>query len=214
MNKKRNNFLGNIFDAISGVLNGAERALLDLISVIVPYCVPLPVAYLTFWHTVNMMDFPVWLGWTSAFTIEALGLASVSTAIRFYRNNKAYKSDKERAPFGLALGVYVFYIIVTITLNVVLEIVDGSRGGWIIFSIGLFTLLSVPSGVLISIRSLYTEMLEERDEKKQERAQAKRPRQAWTPQQLPGYASETERPELTEETPKSGGLFRRKNGRS
>ena len=84
---KNNNFLGSIFQAIADVLNGAERSFLDLISVIVPYCVPLPVAYLTFYHTTLMMDFPVWLGWTSAFVVEALGLASVSTAIRFYRNN-------------------------------------------------------------------------------------------------------------------------------
>lgn len=211
MNKRtNNNWLGNIFDAISGVLNGAERALLDLISVVVPYCVPLPVAYLTFWHTVNMMDFPVWLGWTSAFTIEALGLASVSTAIRFYRNNKAYKSDKERAPFGLALGVYIFYIVVTITLNVVLEIVDGTRQGWIIFSIGLFTLLSVPSGILISIRSLYTEMLEERDEKKQERQQARQP---WTrPQPMPAMSAETDAAKL-EEQPQRRGIFRRRKQR-
>lgn len=200
MKNNNNNFLGNLFQAIADVLNGAERSFLDLISVIVPYCVPLPVAYLTYFHTTAMMDFPAWLGYTSAFVIEALGLASVSTAIRFYRNNKAYKSDKERAPFSLALGVYVFYLVVTITLNVVLEIVDGSRGGWIIFSIGLFTLLSVPSGVLISIRSLYTEMLAERDERKQER-QTSRPH--WTPPlpQPTPLNSDTDGVELDEKKP-------------
>lgn len=207
MKHKNNNWLGNIFDAISSVLNGAERALLDLISVVVPYCVPLPVAYLTYWHTVEMLLFPEWLGWTSAFTIEALGLASVSTAIRFYRNNKTHKSDKERAPFGLALFVYGFYLVATLVLNVVLEIVDGSRQGWIIFSIGVFTLLSVPSGVLISIRSLYTEMLDEREERKQERQQARQP---WTrPQAMPALGAETDAAKL-EEQPQRRGIFPRR----
>ena len=176
---KNNNFLGNIFQAIADILNGAEKSFLDLLSVISPYFVPLPAAFLTYLHSVQMLEFPEWLGWTNAFVIESLGLASVATAIRFYRNNKAYKSDKERAPFALAVFVYCFYLVITISLNVVLEIVAGTRGGWIIFSIALFTLLSVPSGILISIRSLYTEMLQERDERKAERQAERRPQ--WRP---------------------------------
>jgi len=183
---KNNNFLGGIFQAIADVLNGAERSFLDLLSVLAPYFVPLPAAYLTYFHSVSMLEFPSWLGWTNAFVIESLGLASVSTAIRFYRNNKTYKSDKERAPFALAVFVYVFYLVVTISLNVVLEIVAGTRGSWIIFSIALFTLLSVPSGILISIRSLYTEMLQERGERKQAR----------NPGTRPAFASDTKQEEL------------------
>jgi len=206
---KNNNFLGNFFQAIADVLNGAERSFLDLLSVISPYFVPLPAAFLTYFHSVTMLEFPTWLGWTNAFVIESLGLASVATAIRFYRNNKAYKSDKERAPFSLAVFVYVFYLLITISLNVVLEIVAGTRGGWIIFSIALFTLLSVPSGILISIRSLYTEMLQERDERKEERQQQRRPRPQWippTPQ--PGLTplnSDTKQEEL----PEGNGRFRK-----
>lgn len=192
---KNNNFLGNFFQAIADVLNGAERSFLDLLSVLAPYFVPLPAAYLTFYHSVAMLDFPEWLGWTNAFVIESLGLASVATAIRFYRNNKAYKSDKERAPFALAVFVYVFYLTITISLNVVLEIVAGTRGGWIIFSIALFTLLSVPSGILISIRSLYTEMLQERDERKAERQETRRPWRNPSPQLTP-LQSDTKQEEL------------------
>ena len=204
---KNDNFLSKFFQAIADILNGAERSFLDLLSVLSPYFVPLPAAYLTYFHSVTMLEFPTWLGWTNAFVIESLGLASVSTAIRFYRNNKNYKSDKEHAPFNLAVFVYVFYLVITISLNVVLEIVAGTRGGWIIFSIALFTLLSVPSGILISIRSLYTEMLEGRNEKKQER-QAER--QAWrTPPPMPQLNSDTDGVRL-EEQPKPGGKFPRK----
>lgn len=148
-----------------------------------------------------MLEFPTWLGWTNAFVIESLGLASVATAIRFYRNNKTYKSDKERAPFSLAIFVYVFYLVITISLNVVLEIVSGTRGGWIIFSIAMFTLLSVPSGILISIRSLYTEMLQERDERKEERKAERRPR--WTPPQreLITNNSDVKQEQLNEQQP-------------
>lgn len=163
---KNNNFLGDIFQAIADILNGAERSFLDLLSVLVPYAVPIIPAYLTYWHTLQEMSFPNWVAWTAAFVTEVLGITAVSTAIRFWRNNTVYKSSKEQAPFWLAVGVYVFYIVIVLSVNVILEIVSGVRSGWVIFSIGLFSLLSFPSGVLISIRAQYTEMLEDRTERK------------------------------------------------
>ena len=157
------NFLGDFFEFLSDVINKAERSFLDFLSALVPYFVPIIPAYLTFNHTneKNMMDFPAWVAWTAAFVVEALGLASVSTAIRFWRHNVRYKKSENKAPFWLAAGVYVFYIIVVITVNVILEIVSGQRGGWVIVSIALFSLLSFPSGVLISIRAQYGEMLDD-----------------------------------------------------
>lgn len=176
---KNNNFLGDFFQTVADVLNGAEKSLLDLLSIIVPYAVPIIPAYLTYYHTRDQMGFPDWVAKTAAFVVEVLGITAVSTAIRFWRNNTIYKSEKEKAPFWLAVGVYVFYIVIVLSVNVILEIVSQTRSGWVIFSIGLFSLLSFPSGVLISIRAQYTEMLEDRNERKQERQQARRP---WIPQ--------------------------------
>src|SRR5688572_8508084 len=182
---KNNNFLGDIFQAIADILNGAERSFLDLLSVIVPYAVPVIPAYLTYYHTRDEMTFPHWVAITAAFVVEVLGITAVSTAIRFWKNNQLYKSEKERAPFWLAVGVYVFYIVIVLSVNVILEIVSGVRSGWVIFSIGLFSLLSFPSGVLISIRAQYTEMLEDRQERKAERQNERRPRWTPTPQPTP-----------------------------
>ena len=155
-----------IFEFLAKVLNGMERGIIDFISAFVPYAVPIIPAYLTFYHTRDMMDFPAWVAWTAAFVVEALGLASVATVVRFYLHNKRYKSEQNRAPFWIAFGVYVFYIVVVIVTNVILEIVAGTRGGFIITAIGLFSLLSFPSGVLISIRTQYREMLDDREEKR------------------------------------------------
>lgn len=192
--KKNNNFLGDIFQAIADILNGAERSFLDLLSIVVPYAVPIIPAYLTYWHTLQEMSFPNWVAWTAAFVTEVLGITAVSTAIRFWRNNQIYKSDKERAPFWLAVGVYCFYIVIVLSVNVILEIVSGARTGWVIFSIGLFSLLSFPSGVLISIRAQYTEMLEDRSERKAER-------RGYTPSLRPAFGSDVKQEELTEGKP-------------
>ncbi len=190
MKQNNSNFLGNIFQAIADILNGAERSFLDLLSVIVPYAVPVIPAYLTYYHTRDEMAFPHWVAVTAAFVVEVLGITAVSTAIRFWRNNQIYKSEKERAPFWLAVGVYMFYIVIVLSVNVILEIVAGTRSSWVIFSIGLFSLLSIPSGVLISIRAQYTEMLEDRSERRQERRGFR-----------PTYGSTTRRERLNEDRP-------------
>ncbi len=159
------NWLGNIFGFIADLVNGAEKSFLDLLSALVPYAVPVIPAYLTYFHTVEQMGFPDWVAMTAAFVVEVLGITAVSTAIRFYRHNKRYKDDKNKAPFWLAVGVYIFYIVVVLIVNVILEVVAKQRSGPVIWAIGFFSMLSVPSGVLISIRTQYSEMLEDINQK-------------------------------------------------
>jgi hypothetical protein len=162
-------FLNTLFRKASEIINGAEKSFLDLLSAIVPYFVPVIPAYLTYFHTLVQMEFPKEIAWTAAFVVEVLGITAVSTAIRFWHHNLKYKDPTRRAPFALAIGVYAFYIVIVMSINVVLEMVSATRGGWVIFSIALFTLLSVPSGVLISIRTQFSEALEEEQQRKANR---------------------------------------------
>ncbi len=168
---RNTNFLGKLFEFISSVINGAEKSFLDLLSALVPYFVPVIPAYLTFYHTRDQMDFPVQVAWTSAFVVEVLGMTSISTAIRFYRNNQRYTTEQNKAPFKLAIFTYVFYLAVVLTVNVLLEVEAAKRQPVIIAAIALFSLLSVPSGVLISIRSQYSEMLEDREQRRRPMSQ-------------------------------------------
>jgi len=153
------NILSYIFGFFADLVNGGEKSFLDFISALVPYFVPVIPAYLTYFHVQNEMGFPVWVALTAAFVVETLGMASVSTAIKFWYHNQKYSKKDNKAPFWLAVGVYIFYIIVVVTVNVILEIVSGERTGIIILAIALFTLLSVPSGVLIAIRAQYSSVL-------------------------------------------------------
>ena len=151
-----------IFQFMADTINGAERAILDFLSAIVPYAVPFIPAYLTYFHTQDQMDFPWQVAGSAAFVVEVLGITAVSTAIRFYRYNMKYTASQNKAPFALAIFTYVFYLVIVLSVNVILELVANTRSGWVIFSIGLFSLLSVPSGILISIRTQFSEMLEDR----------------------------------------------------
>lgn len=160
-----NNVLSKVFTKISDTINGAERAILDFISVFVPWAVPVIPAYLTYFHTIDQMDFPIWVARTSAFVVEALGLVSVATAIRFWKNNTLYKGEREKAPFWLAVIVYLFYIVIVLTVNVLLEVEAATRNGVIILAIGLFTMLSFPASILIAIRAQFREQLEDRKQR-------------------------------------------------
>jgi FlaA1/EpsC-like NDP-sugar epimerase len=167
---KRNPLI-TLFDFLSDTVNGGERAFLDFLSAIVPYGVPVIPAYLTFQHMQDMLAFNVYIAAVSAFVVEVLGMASMSTAIRFWRHNQKFKKTENRAPFWLALSTYVFYIVVVLVVNVLLEVEAARRTPEMIWAIALFSTLGVPSGVLVSIRAQHREMLEERHEAREARGQ-------------------------------------------
>lgn len=168
------NFLSKFLRFVSDVILSAESAMVDLLSATVVYTVPLVSAYLTYAHCISIVQLPPGVSFAAAFSVEVLGIAAVSTSVKFWKHNKRYTDAKNKAPFWLAVFSYVFYLVVTLAINVILEIVAGVRSPWIIVTIGLLSLLSVPSGVLISIRSLHTDMLEEKDEAKRERMEARK----------------------------------------
>lgn len=211
----KTNILEKIFRTLSDTINGAERSLLDLLSAIVPYTTASIPAYLTFTHTKDYMDFPVNIAWLAAFTVEVLGVTAVSTSIRFWQWNNSHSSKAERAPFVLAVSTYAFYIVVVLSVNVILEVYAGVRAPAVIWAIGLFSLLSIPSGVLISVRAQFGEMLEDKrlkaEQRRQERQQIRRP---WVQPQLQPMSAETDDPGKLEESPRQGGLFRPRKQRS
>jgi hypothetical protein len=165
----KDNFFRSVFTSISETINGGERAFLDALSAVVPYTTAAIPAYLTYDHTFKQMGFPYYIAVLSAFTVEVLGVTSVSTAIRFFQWNKNHANEKDKAPFFLAIFTYGFYILITLSVNVILEVYAGDRSPAVIWAIGLFSLLSLPSGVLISVRAQFGEMLEDKREKVQQK---------------------------------------------
>ena len=90
---------------------------------------------------------------------------------------KKNKNAKNKAPFGLAVFTYAFYLAIVLSVNVLLLIESQSKTSAVIWAIGLFSMLSVPSGILISIRSQFGEMLEEKKEQQEARRAARYPQQ-------------------------------------
>lgn len=167
---------------LSDVFNGIEKSLLDLICVIVPYATPLVPAYLTFDNAQTVLGLPAWVAWTIAFVFESLGLASVATAVRFWRHNKKNenKAQANQAPFSAARNIYIAYLFVVILVNVILEAVAGTRDFWGILTIAALSLLSFPAASLIALRQIHSDILEEKAQVKAGKSQGNQNNQGET----------------------------------
>lgn len=204
----KTNILEKVFRWISDTINGGERAILDALSAIVPYTTASIPAYLTYTHTAEQMGFPSNVAWLAAFTVEVLGVTAVSTSIRFWQWNTNHSNKAERAPFILAVSTYAFYILVVLSVNVILEVYAGVRAPAVIWAIGLFSLLSIPSGVLISVRAQFGEMLEDKRAKAEQRRQERQQtRGGFNPEMV--FSKDTDRAELEEVKRHNGRKFQR-----
>lgn len=148
--------MNDIFDNITNFVNGVEDSLINLISAVILWMVPTIPAYLTYFHLLVDLKFPKVIAGIGAAVVEFLGLASVRTAIKFWAHNQRYSTQYKRAPFILVIATYVFYIVVVLSVNVILDWgkIEASHE----WAIALFSLLSVPSGYLMSARAQHTEL--------------------------------------------------------
>lgn len=164
---------------LTNLFNTAEDTIINAVSAIVPWLVPIVPAFLTFQHASDpsQLNFPTWVAAITGLVVELLGLASMRTIFMFDEFNRRYKDDKKKAPIWTAIGTYAFYLSVVLLVNVVLDWQKGVSA-YKVIAIALLCLLSVPAGVLISVRAQHTErrteIERERERRRTERAQAKR----------------------------------------
>jgi hypothetical protein len=91
----------------------------DVIAAFTPWIAPLVPAAIGYANVIKYLDFPIWLAWVYAAVVEFLGLATVTTALQFWSWNQ--DENGEQAPFNLALSTALFYLTITIAVNVLLD---------------------------------------------------------------------------------------------
>jgi hypothetical protein len=157
-------------------VNNIESAWVNLLAFIIPYAVSLIPAMMTFRNSQTMLGFEVWEAINAAAAIEFFGIVTMDTALRFYQYNKKYTKDANKAPVGMAVFSYVFYLAIIITVNVVMEIAAAPSGSlhwfsgesfWKIVALSLLSTLGFPSAVTIGIRTQHKEILAEKTATKQ-----------------------------------------------
>lgn len=149
----------NFFDKANQWIEQTESSIVNFVSAFAPWLAPIIPAYLTYTHTQTILGFPVEIAFIGALVIEFLGLATISTSTTFWKHNQRYSSKENQVPLWIALGTFVFYLVVILTVNVVLS--------WRVYkaeelvAITLLTSLSVPAAVTIAVRSQYADVKKE-----------------------------------------------------
>lgn len=142
-----------------------EMTLVDNLAATVPWLAPIVPAYMVFSGMQATMDFPVWAAIVSAVAVELLGMSTVTTAFQMWDYNDSKRKTDPRAPLGIAVAATVFYLVIVITVNAIL---DQSAAVERIAK-ALLSTLGVVGAVILAIRSQHTRRLSEVAAEKAER---------------------------------------------
>jgi hypothetical protein len=150
-----------------------ELTLIDNISATVPWMAPVIPAYLAYNNMLTVLHFNQVIAVVGAVVIEFLGQSSVTTAFQFWDYNDARKQaqiqrrkagrpskskqvDRKRArglaPVGVAGGASLFYLVIVILVNVILDTAPAMQR----VAKALLSLLGIVAAVILAIRSQHT----------------------------------------------------------
>lgn len=150
----------NIFDKANAYIRSTESSLVNLLSAIAPWGAPLAPAYMSYGGMVNHLGFTPFIATIIAGVIEILGLATVHTTLTFWQHNRRYSREYKKMPTVLAGGMFLFYLVIILSVNVLMEALTG-WSGMPILARALLSLLAVPAAVTMAIRAQHTELLSE-----------------------------------------------------
>lgn len=169
----------NIFNRFTNALLQVQNDIVRMICALLPWLVPLVPAYITFSHARNEMGYALWISVVMGIVVEGLGLASLVIFFQFWSHNRKYKTKENQMPLWIPIFTYVFYLTVVLSLNVILDYVAGEQITKI-WVVALFSTLSIPAGMLLSVQVVHTEwntnhnmLLAERKQERKERLQNK-----------------------------------------
>lgn len=154
----------NIFERWNVWIRGFEGSAVNLASAVAPWLAPLTPAYMTFDHSVKVLGFDWWIAFTNAVVVELLGLSAVNTGLNFYFFNRRNQAARKQAPLGIVVFSFLFYLLVIVTSNVLLDAFaeSSSQLFWakIVVRAG-FTLQTIPAALIIVARTGHKDMLNE-----------------------------------------------------
>lgn len=132
-----------------------ERLLVDVFVAYVPLLAPVIPATIAFFSLYVVLEMPLAVSLIGAGVVEFLGLGTVSTTMQFVDYNASRNEDDPPAPTKTAIGTMVFYLVVVLTVNVLLD--DAT----LIHKVTklLLSTLSVAGAVTISLRGQHARRL-------------------------------------------------------
>lgn len=148
----------NIFDRANGYIRDTEASLVNLLSAIAPWGAPLIPATMTYKGMMDVLKFGKEMAFVGAGIVEILGLATISTALGFWQNNRSPRvAAYKKMPVEIPVICFVWYLLVVLVVNVLLE-APWQAGEQIYVNLvarALLTTLSIPAAVTLAIRTIH-----------------------------------------------------------
>jgi hypothetical protein len=150
-------------DALNGLRRIlSEEGVIDFVAKLSPWLAPLPSAFFVYQATMDHLTTWPALAVTIAIVIETLGLTTTHTALGMHAWNQTHKEQPEKqAPFVLALILALVYVVATLLLIGVLEVLPDLEH----YAPAMFPLLAVVGAVNLALRSHHNTRI--REEKQQ-----------------------------------------------
>jgi len=150
----------NLFDRVNDWIRDAESSVVNFVSAVAPWLAPLAPAYMTYIHAVGALNFPEWVAFPIALMVEILGFSTVSTGLAFWFYNRRNKAEAKRAPMGVVIFAFIFYLALIVTANVLLDALKANDGA-VIAVRALLTLQTIPAALIVAVRTQHRDLLGE-----------------------------------------------------
>lgn len=141
------------------LIRSTEAVFIDTIAATAPWLAPMIPAWMTWYSMSTRLDFPTWIAFIGAMTVECLGLSAVHTSFVLWDYNDAKRQTDQRAPLIVSLLTAGFYLAVVLTVNVLLDPEDPTKR----FAKALLSSLSILAAVILAIRSQHARRLDSID---------------------------------------------------
>jgi hypothetical protein len=148
----------NAFDRLNNWIRDTESSIVNIVSAIAPWLAPLAPAYMTYQHARTTLGFPEWVAIPGAVTVEILGFSTVSTYLAFWFHNRKNAAEAKKAPLGIVVFAFIFYLSLIIVSNVILDASGGAKWAVIVVR-AMFTLQSIPAALIVAVRTQHRDML-------------------------------------------------------
>lgn len=158
----------NFFDRFVEKMDKGELSFVTAVSKIIPLLVPLIPAYVSYQHVISELQFSPFFAFAYGAVVEGLGYAAIYKAVQFWEENRHYTKATNKLPIWLPITIYVIYMIVVLSVNVMLDAVEGVEMHKV-WATGLISVLSLPAGLLLAISALHTERQIQKQTEREER---------------------------------------------
>ena len=162
----------NGFDKLNDWIRDTENSIVNFLSAFSPWLAPLIPAYMTYQHAIGTLGFPFFFAFAGSAVVEILGFSAVSTYLSFWFYNRRNKAEGKKAPLGIVMIAFGFYLCLIIFSNVLLDTFPSEKWAEIVVR-ALFTLQTIPAAMLVSVRTQHRELLSEIAKEKRELSESK-----------------------------------------